>query len=86
LVFGLGEALGKVWLDEISLQEGSPEVYWREFTGGLVIVNATSQSRIITLPRQYRKIKGSQQPQVNDGSLVKEIRLAARDGIILLNP
>jgi len=86
LNFGVGAALGKVRLDEIRLQKGSQDVYWREFEGGLVLVNATSQAQTVFLPRTYRKMHGKQVPFINDGSLVKEVRLLERDGIILLNP
>ena len=86
LLFALGETNGKVWLDNITLQKGSHNLYWREFAHGLVIVNATSQRQHVKLPRAYKKIKGSQVPAVNNGALVYEVDLMPRDGLILLNP
>jgi len=84
LVFGLGQDLGQVWLDDVQLRQGGRNVWRRDFDHGIVLVNATGESQTIPLERTYRKIDGTQDPAHNDGSLTAEVTLAARDAIILL--
>ncbi len=86
LNFGLGEETGVVWLDDVHLQEGSRDVWRRDFSGGLALVNATLSKQTIPLGGYYRKISGSQAPLVNDGALVNQVILPPRDGLILLRP
>ncbi len=84
LVFGVGQDLGHVWLDDVQLRQGSRDVWRRDYDGGTVIVNATNETKTILLDRTYRKINGAQAPAHNDGSLTAEVTLNARDAIILL--
>jgi hypothetical protein len=65
------------------LDEG---VWMREFEQGTVIVNATPSSQTVKLDGDFEKLHGAQDPKVNDGSIVSEVKLAAKDGIILLRP
>ncbi len=85
LDFGLGQALGAVWLDDVQLRQGSPDVWRRDYDGGTVLVNATTVTHTVTLDRTYRKIDGGQDPAHNDGRLTAEVELAPRDAIILLH-
>jgi hypothetical protein len=84
LVFGLGQALGKVWLDDVQLRQGSRDVWRRDYEGGTAVVNASNDAKTILLDRTYRKINGTQDPAHNDGKLVAEVTLDSRDAIILL--
>ncbi len=84
LIFGLGQALGQVWLDDVQLRPGSREVWRRDYEGGTVLVNGTNEAKTIPLERTYRKMAGNQDPAHNDGSLTAEVTLAASDAIILL--
>jgi len=84
--FGLGQATGTVWIDDVRLQAGSREVWRRDYQNGTVLVNATGQPRLISLGKTYRKIKGTQAPAVNDGKKVSKVILPSRDGLILLLP
>jgi hypothetical protein len=59
-------------------------VYRRDFTNGLSLCNTTTSPQTIALGGTFRKIKGTQAPSVNDGSLLSTITLNAKDGIILL--
>jgi hypothetical protein len=61
-------------------------VWQRDFERGRVVVNATANTITIPLNADFEKIHGTQDPSTNDGSVVSEITLAARDGIILLRP
>jgi hypothetical protein len=48
------------------------------------LVNATAAPQTIELGGVFHKIRGSQDPTVNDGSQVSEVTLPPQDGIILL--
>lgn len=56
----------------------------REFQNGLVLVNATDTPQTVTLGEGYERLLGRQDPAVNSGAIVTAVRLAGRDGIILL--
>lgn len=84
LHFGVGEELGQVWLDDVRLQEGSRDVWRRDYAGGLALVNATGEAQTVSLGGFFRKINGAQDPAVNGGSLVTQATLPANDGLILL--
>jgi hypothetical protein len=63
-----------------------PDVWERSYQNGLVLVNAGENPATISLGQAYRKIKGTQDPAVNDGSLVTQVILPPKDGLILLKP
>lgn len=58
----------------------------RDFDGGIVLSNPTSGAQTINLETTYKKIKGNQAPEVNDGSAVQSATIPSQDGIILLGP
>jgi hypothetical protein len=60
-----------------------PAVWGRKFQNGLALVNSTDAVQSIDLPGVYEKIRGRQDPNVNDGSLVRSVTLQPRDGLIL---
>lgn len=62
------------------------DIWERDYENGIVLVNATSTPITISLEGTFRKIKGTQDPLVNDGSLVTQVTLQPKDGIILLRP
>ncbi len=66
------------------LQAGSREVWRRDYSGGVALVNATGQPQTVSLGGELRKIAGTQDPVVNNGSLVREVTLPPWDGLILL--
>jgi len=84
LNFGMGQVTGVVWLDDVHLQQGSRDVWRRDYSGGLALVNATISEQVVPLGGYYRKIDGSQAPLVNDGSLVNQVTIPPHDGLILL--
>jgi hypothetical protein len=70
-------------VDAVTVTDGS-EVYVLFVPGDTVLVNATATTHTIPLAETFRKIAGTQVPAVNDGSLVTEVTLPSRDGIVLL--
>jgi len=58
-------------------------VWRRDFSNGLAIVNASGVTRTIALDGEYEKIKGEQDPSVNDGSIVTSVTLPNQDGLLL---
>jgi len=58
--FFIGAETGKVWLDDVRLSEHPPDVYGREFTHGLVLLNGTRQPQTIQPGPGYRRLKGEQ--------------------------
>jgi hypothetical protein len=86
LLFGFGKDTGTVWLDDVRLQQGSSSVWRRDFSGGVVLLNATTTDQVVQLGGNYRKIAGTQDAAVNDGSQVSSVTLPPLDGLILLAP
>jgi len=87
LRFMLGTGVGTVWIDDVRLQAGThPDVWRRDFAGGVSLVNPTDSPVTVDLGGTFRKIKGTQAPLVNDGSLVTEVTLPSKDGLVLLRP
>jgi hypothetical protein len=83
LQLGFGETTGTIYLDDVRLQSGSPEVWRRRFTGGAAIVNATAAPAKASLGGLYRLLKGTQAPGVNSGHLAYVVTLPARDGLVV---
>lgn len=86
LVFGLAQTTGSVWLDDVQLQEGTLDVYRRDFDGGIALVNASQITQTVSLGKTYQKIYGSQDPSINNGDLINTITLPPHDGIIVVEP
>ena len=59
-------------------------VWRRDFANGIALNNSTSKTVTINLKRAYRHLRGTQDPQVNNGKLVTKVTLAGHDGVILL--
>lgn len=59
-------------------------VWRRDFDNGIVLVNPSGVSKTVNLGGTYKKINGSIDPSVNDGSQVTQITIASKSGIILL--
>jgi hypothetical protein len=65
---------------------GSPAkgVFRRDFERGIVVVNTSAVSATIPLERPFKKLKGQQDPAIDDGSEVDSVTLGPRDATILL--
>lgn len=87
------------WYDEYSVDLGKPigaasslnnklqfveDVWRREYENGIALVNPTSQSQDVNLGGEYEKITGTQDRTVNDGAVVNEVSLKAKDGLVML--
>ena len=87
---------GVVWFDEFDAKLGqamSPPqtgawqkgVWRRDFTNGIALVNPKGNgTQTVQLGGSFVKIKGNQDPAVNNGQTVTSVTLNDRDGIILL--
>src|SRR3989344_21371 len=91
LEFRLGRETGPYWVDGVGLYEGTAEILMREFDNGLAVLSGSRFSQTVDLGANfYKKIKGVQDPLVNDGSVVCngetscQLTVPPKDGIILL--
>ncbi|MBI2551955.1 FG-GAP repeat protein [Candidatus Uhrbacteria bacterium] len=63
------------------------EGLWRrDFEKGLVLLNSGKVSRTVSLPVEVEKLRGPQDPKINDGAIVRSVTLAGQDGLIVLRP
>ncbi len=88
------------WYDEYNVNLGTPinnavsfngqtqfqdnDVWKREYSNGIAIVNPTNQTKDIDLGGDYEKIIGTQDPKVNDGAITDRIKIGAKDGILMM--
>ncbi len=61
-------------------------VWRRDFERGAAVVNAGSVARTVDLGGDFEKLRGAQDPVTNDGSIVDQVRLVARDAVIMRKP
>lgn len=82
--------LGLPKSDPINLTGSSEPIkkgLWkREFQNGMVLINSSEKKAVISFDEEYEKIKGIQNSQINDGSIINFIEIEPHDGIILLRP
>ncbi len=81
----LGQPVGpplQLWVDPADDAQG---VWAREYEHGLALVNPYPAGKSITLPAgQWKRLSGSQQPQVNHGAAESgELTLPGQDGLLL---
>jgi len=75
-------AYGNVVIDNIRIRRLG--AWRRDYDNGIVLCNPTSKPVEVKLEKKYRKIRGKQCPEVNDGSIVDFVTLPPYDGLILL--
>lgn len=63
-----------------------PGVWRRDFENGISLVNSSNVARTITLPGEFEKLHGTQDPFTNNGRVVSKVTIPAQDGLVLLNP
>jgi hypothetical protein len=61
--FLAGETTGTVWLDDVHVAIRPPDVYQRNFTNGMVLLNGTRERQTITIGPGYSRIQGQQAPR-----------------------
>ncbi len=82
------------WFDEYDVALGAAaskpptaawrdEVWRRDFAGGVALVNPSSHPVRVAVEPGWRRLRGTQDATVNDGSAAHSIELEAKDGIIL---
>ena len=59
-------------------------VYRRDFQHGIAINNSSTNPQTIALNGTFKKLKGTQNPALNDGSKVRSVTIPPKDGLILL--
>ena len=62
LQFDVGDVAGNVWIDDVQLFQQAPEVYRRDFTGGIALLNGTGVSQTVALEPGFQRFTGSQAP------------------------
>jgi hypothetical protein len=83
------------WFDEYDQRVGkaaepSPSKAWRDgvwrrrYDDALVLVNPDAQPHTVALEPGWRRFKGAQASDVNDGQPAREVTLAPRDGLLLV--
>ena len=80
--------IGIGWLGrptEFGYKDSGSGLYIRHFDNGVVVANASAAQKTIDLGTQYRRINGSLQPSVNDGSLVQSVTVPHKDARFLLS-
>lgn len=82
----LGQDTGTVTVDSLQLQTTSGQnLYRRDFTNGIVLINPNTSAVTMSLEKSYKKILGTVNPTTNDGSVVSSMTLQASDAVFLLN-
>jgi hypothetical protein len=64
LQFSLGETSDSVWLDDVRMNVRPPDIYRREFTNGMVLLNATDEIHTINVGSGFSRLVGSQAPML----------------------
>ena len=62
LEFWVGDVAGNVWIDDVQVSPASAEIYRRDYTNGVVLLNGTSSQQAIPLEAGLRRFSGSQAP------------------------
>ena len=50
----------------------------------MAVVNSTNKKQTVELGGEYEKIHGTQDPEINDGSIITETAVDGYDGLLLL--
>ncbi len=87
------------WYDEYEVNLGDPlttyysvsgkakfldDVWRRDYTNGVALINTTKKTHDIDLGAEYEKISGKQDKMVNDGKIVSQMKIGAMNAILLL--
>jgi hypothetical protein len=60
--FWVGQQTGQVWLDDVRLVQHPPDVWRRDFTNGIALLNGSRQSQTVTVGPGFHRLTGSQAP------------------------
>ncbi|MCX6896818.1 MAG: hypothetical protein NTZ16_15280 [Verrucomicrobia bacterium] len=70
IIFAVSEQVGNAALRNLHLYQGGAERWVRRYENGIVLLNMTKQPWTNTLTAPYRRINGTQNPDLNDGQPV----------------
>ena len=62
LEFWFGDVAGNVWLDGVQLSVAPPQVYRRDFTNGVVLLNGMATPQTVTVGAGFKRYSGMQAP------------------------
>lgn len=85
-VFSMGREDTAMWLDDVQVFRGDPNLFRRDYEKGIVVVNATTKWQTVDLDGSFQRIKGTGQDSINNGLTVTSINLAPNDAAILVRP
>lgn len=78
--FEFGLATGTYWVDDVHVQSAVTSVWRRDFEHGTVLLNPADATQTVTLDRPMRRILGTVNPTLNDGSVVTTVNLPGAGG------
>jgi hypothetical protein len=85
LVFYLARGgAGDVWLDDVHFQQGATNLWRRDFSHGIVLLNPSDQTLQVPLAAPFRRILGTVAPAINDGQTVQSVTVGPSDALFLL--
>jgi hypothetical protein len=84
ITFSIGRESTQFFLDSVYLFQGNPNVFRRDFEHGIVVVNATDQSKYVDLGETFQRISGFQDPDINNGERLKSLTIEPWDAAILV--
>lgn len=82
-VLGRPTAAPRILAGAVGQGQSVAAVWGRNFQNGLALVNSTDAVQRVALPGVFEKIRGRQDANANDGSLVTSVTLDPRDGLLL---
>jgi len=62
LQFDVGDVAGNVWIDGVQFFEQAPDVFRRDFSGGIALLNGTTGWQTVALEPGFRRFSGAQAP------------------------
>lgn len=63
LEFWVGDVAGNVWIDDVRLGRAPADLYRRDFTNGVVLLNGTMARQTISLEPDFQRFSNSQAPR-----------------------
>lgn len=78
----IGEPLG-VAESQVGRGQFQEDVWRREYSNGIAVVNPTKETKTVDLGGEYEKIIGTQDKKINDGSIVDKVKIGAEDGVVM---
>ena len=85
LAFGISEQTGRTEIKNIRLYAGGAERWSRDFEHGKILLNMTKHPWKLDIGSGYRRLKGTQCPDINNGAEVNgSIEVPAWDAVFLV--